>query len=164
MSTRHQSHTFKWLQQADFTRITGVCSGGDALDSIGMRRCGLVGIRVVGDVVIGRIRLIRVVHIQDWERRVSTRGEHCQQLVVNSRHDLKRGVGVDFVGDLQQVKLLCRSKQQCCSTFPSVGNSTVELVAVQLGVTAASECFVLCCRRPWCHTCRLLCLPMSAHS
>ena len=86
--------------------------------------------------------------IQDWERRVSTRGEHCQQLVVNSRHDLKRGVEVDFVGDLLHVKLLCRSKQQCCSTFPSVGNSTVELVAVQLGVTAASECF----RRPWCHT------------
>jgi len=41
----HQSHTFTWLQQADFTRITGVCRGGDALDAIGMRRCGLVGIR-----------------------------------------------------------------------------------------------------------------------
>jgi len=71
-------------------------------------------------------------------RIVSTSGEHSQQLIVNSRHDLKRGVEVDFFGDLQHVKLLCRSEQQCCSIFPSIGKSTAEVVTVQLGVPAAS--------------------------
>ena len=41
MSTRHQRHTFTWLQQVDFTRITGVCRGGDALDAIEQCTCCL---------------------------------------------------------------------------------------------------------------------------
>ena len=41
MSTRHQSHTFTWLQQADFTRIKGVCIGGVALDAIEQCTCCL---------------------------------------------------------------------------------------------------------------------------
>ena len=68
MPAWHQSHTFKWLKQADFTAI----------------------------------------------RSVSTSGEHSQQLIVNSQDDLECGVEVDFFGDLQHVKLLCRSEQQCC--------------------------------------------------
>ena len=59
-----------------------------------------------------------------------------QTLSVNSRHDLKRGVEVDFFGDPQHVKLLCRSEQQCSSIFPSVGKSMAEVVTVQLGIPA----------------------------
>jgi len=61
------------------------------------------------------------VSVIDRERLRLQRDKHCQQLIVNSRHDLKRGVEVDFFGDLQHVKLLCRNEQQCCSVFPSIG-------------------------------------------
>ena len=87
---------------------------------------------------VQRVRLSRHKRATDWERRVSTTDEHCQQLIVNSRHDLKRGIEVDCFADLQRVKLPCRSEQQCCSIFPSIGSSTVEVVTVQLGVPAAS--------------------------
>ena len=86
---------------------------------------------------VQRLRLPRHKHVTDWERRVSGRSEHCQQLVVSCGHDLKRGVEVDFFGDLQNVKLPCRGEQQCCAIFPSIRNSTVKVVSVQLG------CFVL---------------------
>ena len=54
---------------------------------------------------VQRVRLPCHKHVTDWERRVSGRNEHCQQLIVNCGHDLRRGVKVDVFGDLQHVKL-----------------------------------------------------------
>ena len=51
-------------------------------------------------------------------------------------------VEVHLSGWLQYVKLFLRGEQQRCSAFRSIGDASVEISTIKLGVTAAANCRV----------------------